>query len=151
MKIALASDHAGFKLKKGIIEHLVSKGMELRDFGCDSEDSVDYVDFGVKAVKSVVDGEFDKAILICGTGLGMGIIANKFRGIRGTPCFDDYTARMSRMHNDSNCLTLGGRITPLDEATEIVDIWLETAFEDGRHGKRIEKISKLEDENFKTV
>ena len=151
MKIALASDHAGFKLKKGIIEHLKSKGIELKDFGCDTEESVDYVDYAIKAIKNVVGGEFDRAILVCGTGLGMGIIANKFRGIRGTPCFDDFTARMSRLHNDSNCLTLGGRITPLDEAEEIVDIWLDTVFEDGRHQKRIEKISRLEDENFKLL
>lgn len=149
MKIALASDHAGFELKKGILDYLFERGIEHRDFGCYSGESVDYVDLGAAATQSVVSGEFDRAILFCGTGVGMAMVANKFKGIRATPCCDEYTAEMSRMHNDSNCLTLGGRILPLDEALQIVKIWLDTEYEGGRHQKRLDKILQLEERNFK--
>ena len=151
MKIALASDHAGFELKKGIIAYLKEEGINHRDFGCDSEERVDYVDFAEKAMKSVLSREHDRAILVCGSGLGMAIVANKFRGIRATPCTDAYLADMSRRHNDSNCLTLGGRILPLDEALHIVKSWLETGFEAGRHQQRIDKINRIEEENFKAI
>ena len=149
MKIALASDHAGFKLKSGIADYLKEREIEHRDFGCYSEESVDYVDFGAAAIREVVAGEFDRAILVCGTGVGMGIVANKFRGIRATSCCDEYTAEMSRLHNNSNCLTVGGRLLPLDEALQIVKIWLETEYEGGRHQKRLNKILQLEEINFK--
>jgi len=151
MRIALASDHAGFLLKKGIAAYLKEKSIAFEDFGCDSEDRVDYVDFGQKAAEAVVGGQCDRAILICGTGLGMAIVANKFKGVRATPCADMYVAEMSRAHNDSNCLTLGGRVTPLDEALEIVEIWLGTVFDSSRHGRRVEKIQKIEDRNFKPI
>jgi len=97
----------------------------------------------------VSSGEYDRAILVCGTGLGMAIVANKHKGVRATPCLDEYSAEMSRRHNDSNCLTLGGRIVPLDEALSVVRIWLETEFEGGRHQRRIDKIFDIEERNFK--
>ena len=150
MKIATASDHAGYELKKGIIAYLSEKGINYEDFGCGPDEKVDYVDYAEKAIKRVSSGEYDRAILVCGTGLGMAIVANKHKGIRATPCFDDYTAEMSRKHNDSNCLTLGGRIVPLDEALSIVRIWLETEFEGERHQKRIDKIFDIEERNFKS-
>lgn len=149
MKIALASDHAGYELKKGIIAHLSKNSIEHEDFGCDSTEKVDYVDYAEKAIRSMTRGVFDRAILVCGTGLGMSIVANKFKGIRATLCLDEYAAEMSRAHNDSNCLTLGGRILPLDEALYIVKTWLETEFDSGRHQRRIDKILKIEENNFK--
>ena len=150
MKIATASDHAGYELKKGIIAYLSEKGINYEDFGCGPDEKVDYVDYAEKAIKRVSSGEYDRAILVCGTGLGMAIVANKHKGIRATPCLDDYSAEMSRRHNDSNCLTLGGRIVPLDEALSIVRIWLETEFEGERHQKRIDKIFDIEERNFKS-
>jgi ribose 5-phosphate isomerase B len=149
MKIALASDHAGFDLKKGILAHLDRKGIKIVDFGCGPDEKVDYVDYGEKAILSVLSGECDRAILICGTGLGMAIVANKHKRIRATPCWDEYVAEVSRSHNDSNCLTLGGRIMPLDEACLYVDIWLETEYEGGRHQRRLDKIAAIEAKNFK--
>jgi len=149
MKIALASDHAGFELKQGISSYLSQRGIKHNDFGCGPDGGVDYVDYGKKAIKKVSSGEYERAILICGTGLGMAIVANKYRRVRATPCFDEYSAEMSRKHNDSNCLTLGGRIIPLDEALQIIKIWLDTDFEEGRHQRRIDKIFQLEEENFK--
>jgi len=126
VKIATASDHAGYDLKKGILSYLAERKIEYKDYGCGPDERVDYVDFAEKAIQNVCSGKHDRAILICGTGLGMAIVANKFKGIRATPCCDEYSAEMSRSHNDSNCLTLGGRILPLDEALEIVRVWLET-------------------------
>ena len=150
MKIATASDHAGYELKKGIVAYLSKKGIQYEDFGCGPEEKVDYVDYGEKAIKRVLSGDCDRAILVCGTGLGMAMVANKFKGVRATPCWDEYVAEVSRSHNDSNCLTLGGRVIPLDEALSIVQIWLETEFEVGRHRKRINKILDIEDRNFKS-
>ncbi len=149
MKIATASDHAGYELKKGIIAYLLKQGVQHEDFGCGPGEQVDYVDYGKKAAERVSSGEYDRAILVCGTGLGMAIVANKHKGVRATPCLDDYSAEMSRKHNDSNCLTLGGRIVPLDEALNIVRIWLETKFEGERHQRRIDKIFDIEERNFK--
>ncbi len=149
MKIAVASDHAGYELKMGILSYLSERGILYEDFGCGPEERVDYVDFGEKAVQSVCFGKHDRAILVCGTGLGMTIVANKFKGIRATLCFDEYSAEMSRSHNDSNCLTLGGRVIPLDEALNAVRIWLDTEYEGGRHQDRLQKIIDLEERNFK--
>lgn len=148
MKIALASDHAGFELKTGITAFLTEKGVAFLDFGCGPGESVDYVDYGARAAESVVQGECDKAILFCGTGIGMAVVANKFRGIRATPCWNLFTAEASRSHNDSNCLTLGGRTLSLAEAVPIVDVWLKTRFEGGRHARRVSKISDVERQNF---
>jgi len=151
MKIALASDHAGYELKKGIMSYLSEKGIDHDDFGSGPGERVDYVDFAEKAIRQVLERDYDRAILICGTGLGMAIVANKHRSIRATPCVDEFSAEMSRRHNDSNCLTLGGRIIPLDEALIIVRIWLDTEFEAGRHQRRINKITKIEEKNFKSI
>jgi len=150
MKIALASDHAGYELKLAVAAYLGQKGIECTDFGCGSFLPVDYVDYGVIASEKVSRGEYDRAILFCGTGMGMAIVANKFKGLRAAPCWDEYTAEVSRKHNDSNCLSLGGRTTPLDEALAIVRIWLETSFEGGRHQRRIDKILEIERKNFKS-
>ncbi len=150
MKIATASDHAGYELKKRIIAYLSEKGINYRDFGCGPGEKVDYIDYAEKAVEMVCSGEYDRAILVCGTGIGMAIVANKHKGIRATPCLDDYSAKMSRKHNDSNCLTLGARIVTLDEALNIVRIWLETEFEGERHQRRIDKILDIEERNFKS-
>lgn len=149
MKVAVASDHAGFPLKSGVVEHLTQRGVDFVDFGCFSEERVDYVDFGRKAVEAVLNGDCDRALLVCGTGIGMGIVANKFKGIRATPCVDEYMTDMSRRHNDSNCLTLGARILSPELATRIVDVWLDTPFEGGRHSDRLQKIAKIEEKNFK--
>jgi ribose 5-phosphate isomerase B len=149
MKIALASDHAGFELKTGIAAFLKEKMIAFRDFGCGPGENVDYVDYGARAAASVVQGESDRAILFCGTGIGMAVVANKFRDIRATPCWNLYTAEVSRSHNDSNCLTLGGRTLSLAEAVPIVDVWLKTGFEGGRHARRVSKIGDIERQNFK--
>jgi ribose 5-phosphate isomerase B len=149
MKIALASDHAGFQLKQEMAAFLRSLDLEFQDYGCYSEDSVSYVDFGAKACRAILAGECDRGILVCGTGLGMAIVANKFRGIRATPCWDEYTASVSRKHNNANVLTLGGRVLTPDAARAIVRTWLTTDFEGGRHGLRVGTILALEEENFK--
>lgn len=149
MKLALASDHAGFKLKMEVIKYLSEKRVEHYDFGCYSEERVDYVDFGAEAVRRVVTAEFDRAILVCGTGNGMSMVANKHRGMRATLCCNEYMAEMSRKHNDSNCLTLGGWVLPVDEALHVVKVWLETEYEGGRHQMRLDKILQLEERNFK--
>ncbi len=150
MKIALASDHAGYDLKNEISGYLTDRGIEILDLGCRSGEKVDYVDYGAKAARSVVSGECDRAILFCGSSLGMAIVANKFRGIRATPCWNEYSAEMSRRHNDSNCLALGERVLSKDEARRIVSIWLDTEFEGGRHASRIAKISAIESELYKS-
>jgi ribose 5-phosphate isomerase B len=149
MKIALASDHAGYDLKTGIAAYLRDRGIAFEDYGCGPGESVDYVDFGARAARGVVAGDCDRAILVCGTGLGMGIVANKFKGLRATPCPNAYATEMSRKHNDSNCLTLGGRTHSLELALSLVQIWLETEFEGGRHARRVRKIRDIEDANFK--
>ena len=148
MKVALASDHAGYELKKEIGEYLLQQGLEVEDFGCFSDDRVNYVEYAVRAMEGLTSGVCDRAILVCGSGLGMAIVANKYPGVRATPCCDEYMAEMSRRHNDSNCLTLGGRILPLDEALHIVKIWIATDFEGGRHRERLDKIEAVEMKNF---
>jgi ribose 5-phosphate isomerase B len=149
MKVALASDHAGYDLKAGLAEYLRGNGIDFEDYGCGAGESVDYVDYGAKAARGVLDGTCDRAILVCGTGLGMGIVANKFKGIRATPCSTAYAVEMSRKHNDSNCLTLGGRTHSLELAVRLVRIWLDTGFEGGRHSRRVQKIRDIEDANFR--
>jgi ribose 5-phosphate isomerase B len=149
MTIALASDHAGYDLKAGLAEFLRGRGVEFVDFGCGPGEKVDYVDYGAKAARAVQSGECDRAILVCGTGIGMAVVANKFKGLRATPCWIEYAAEVSRSHNDSNCLTLGGRTLTLELAQRIVRTWLETPFEGGRHALRVDKIRDLEKANFK--
>lgn len=149
MKIALASDHAGYELKEGVRSFLETNGIAYRDVGCSAGETVDYVDYGIKAVESMASGECDQGILFCGTGLGMAIVANKFKGIRAAACWSLYTAEVSRKHNDSNCLCLGGRVLELVEALGIIEVWLKAGFEGGRHQRRVGKIADLEKKNFR--
>jgi ribose 5-phosphate isomerase B len=143
--IAIGSDHAGYELKNKIIEHLNKKGYEVKDFGTDSsEKSVDYPDFGLMVAESVKNGECEKGIVICGTGIGISISANKVPGIRAALCTNSYMARMSRKHNDSNVLALGGRVLGVGLALEIVETWLDTGFERDRHKTRVDKITEIE-------
>ncbi len=144
MKIALGSDHAGFSLKETIKEHLSSQGYEIIDCGTDSEESVDYPDFGAKVAKTICDGVCEKGILVCGTGIGISIAANKLPGIRAAVCHDLFTAQASREHNDANILAMGARVIASSLALEMVDLWLATPFSGGRHQRRIDKISALE-------
>jgi ribose 5-phosphate isomerase B len=149
MKIVLASDHAGFELKehlKGIIE---KEGHSFVDAGTYTEDSVDYPDFGFKGAEIVSTGEADKGVFICGTGIGMNVVANKVKGIRASLVQDMYTAIQSRKHLDANVLVLGERVIGKGMAEEIVKAWLGTSFEGGRHEKRIEKIRQWEEKHLK--
>ena len=138
-KILIASDHGGYNLKNEIINHLKNKGYEIVDYGCHNTDSCDYPIFAKLVANDVVKSG-DKGILVCGTGIGMSIAANKIIGIRASHCTDTFSARMTRKHNDSNILCLGERITGKGLALDIVDIWLNTEFEGGRHQKRIDMI-----------
>jgi ribose 5-phosphate isomerase B len=149
MKIALASDHAGYELKKAVGDDLIARGIDHVDLGCGPGEKVDYVDFAAKAARALAAGECDRAVLVCGTGIGMAVTANKFKGIRATPAWNDFSAEMTRLHNDSNCLTLGGRVLTAEEGVRFVGIWLETPFEGGRHAARIDKIREIERQNFK--
>ena len=138
MKLAIASDHAGFYLKEDIKQAF--SDIEWKDFGAYSEDSVDYPDTGTPAAQSVLSGECEKGILICGSGIGMSIVANRLKGIRAALCNTTEIARLSRQHNDANVLVLAGRFTPTPLALDIIDIWLKTPFEGGRHQRRVSKI-----------
>ncbi len=144
MKIAICSDHAGFQLKEELIKVLSDLEHQCIDFGPTSTDSVDYPDFAQKVAAAVSAGDVERGILICGTGIGMAIVANKYPKIRAAVCNDLYTAKMSRLHNDANVLTLGGRVIGIDLAKEILKVWLTTGFEAGRHQRRLEKITMCE-------
>jgi ribose 5-phosphate isomerase B len=144
MKIAIASDHAGFEMKEQIKTFLNRLGYEVEDFGTDNEKPVDYPDFALKVANAVSKQKFERGILFCVTGLGMCIAANKVPGIRAVPCHDIETARLSREHNDANILTIGARSTDLKTAEEIIKVWLETNFLGERHLRRIEKIKDIE-------
>jgi RpiB/LacA/LacB family sugar-phosphate isomerase len=149
MKIAIGSDHAGFELKTYLREILEREKHEVVDVGTGNEDSVDYTDFGIKVARLVSGGQVERGILICGTGIGMSITANKIRGVRAALVQDLFTAIQSRRHIDANVLVLGGRVIGKGSAEEIMKSWLNEPFEGGRHARRIEKISKLEEECFK--
>ncbi len=149
MQIGLACDHGGFELKEELKAFLKSLGVKAIDMGTFNEDSVDYSDFGVLVADKVSRGELEKGILVCGTGIGMSIVANKFPRIRAALANDLYSSRCSREHNDANILIIGGRIVGKELAKEIVKVWLETPFAGGRHKRRIEKIEALEKVNFK--
>ena len=142
-KIAIASDHGGFELKETVIAQLLNDGWEIDDLGPNNEDSVDYPDYGIKLAEIIANKKVERGIVICGTGVGMSIVVNRFPGIRGTLCSDIYTAKMSREHNDSNILIMGGRVIGRGLASEIVDTWLNTAFEGGRHQRRLDKINEI--------
>ncbi len=145
MKIAIAADHGGYELKEKIKEHLESiyanyKDVEILDIGTDSDASVDYPMYGKKCAEKVASGQAQKGIVICGTGIGISIAANKVKGIRCALCTNEKMAEMSRKHNDANMLALGGRITDKDTALRIVDVWLKTNFEGGRHKRRVDML-----------
>jgi len=142
--IIIGADHAGFTLKEGLKGFLAKKGLDVVDAGTYNGDPVDYPDFGRKVAGSVSSGSVKRGILVCGSGVGMSITANRFPGVRGALCLDADTARLSRMHNDSNLLILAGRKTDLETAREIVRTWLETDFEGGRHRARLDKIEEIE-------
>ncbi len=146
LKIAIGCDHAGFGLKEDIIGLLRSLNIDLVDCGTNSTESVDYPDFGKKVSALVSSGEVERGILICGTGIGMSMVANKFPHVRASLCNDLFSARMSRLHNDANVLVLGGRIVGKDLASEIVKSWLSTPFEGERHLKRLVKIREIEED-----
>lgn len=140
MKLIIGSDHAGYQMKEKVIAHLRQRGVEVEDVGTQSEESVDYTDFGKKVASKVSDASFDRGILICGTGLGMSMVANRFRGVRAALANDLFSAIMSRRHNDSNVLAMGGRLIGDTLALQLVDTWLDTPFEGGRHQRRLEKM-----------
>lgn len=144
MKIALACDHGGFALKQSILQFLIEQGYECKDFGCYDETSIDYSDFAFPACEAVADGAFDRGIVICTTGIGVSICANKVKGIRCSLCTNLLTAEMTRRHNDANVLALGAKVVDDATAKEIVSVWLATAFEGGRHARRIGKITEYE-------
>ena len=144
MKIAIGSDHAGFVLKEVITKYLKNQGYNFKDFGVFSTDSVDYPDQAALVAKAVATGEFDQGIIICGTGLGVSIAANKIKGIRAALCHDVFSARMARAHNDSNVLAMGSRVIGPGLAETIVEAYLTSKFEGGRHQLRVDKINKLE-------
>ena len=144
MNIAIGCDHAGTDLKETIMVLLKELGHAVVDCGTHGSQSVDYPDFGRCVALSVSKNEADRGILICGTGIGMSIVANKFHGIRAALCYDQMTARMSRLHNDANILVMGSRVTGETLALNIVTTWLNTSFEGGRHEKRLKKIVEME-------
>ncbi len=141
MKIAVGCDHGGYELKNLIISYLVGEKVEVVDTGCYSEDSVDYPDFANKVCQNVRSGEYDFGILICGTGIGMSIAANRYREIRAALCHEAFTARMSREHNNANILCIGGRVIGTEVALDIVRVWIHTQFAGGRHQRRLDLLS----------
>lgn len=143
MKIAVGADHAGYERKNEIAEHLRSKGIEVLDFGTNSPDSVDYPDFAFATAQAVSEGKADLGILVCGSGIGVNITANKVSGIRAANCLTSEMAELARGHNNANILTLGARLTSKEIALEITDTFLSAPFQNGRHAGRVEKIHAL--------
>lgn len=144
MNIAIASDHGGYELKKEVLKYLEEKNIKYKDFGTFSTESVDYPDMAIPCAEAVARGEYDRGIIICGTGIGVNIAANKVKGIRAALCHDTFSARMSRMHNNANIITMGGRVIGPSLAISVVEEWLNAEFEGGRHERRIEKIAQYE-------
>lgn len=144
MKIAVGNDHAGYRLKMAITRYLRRRQIRYKDFGSDSSKPVDYPDYAVPVAVAVSKKRFDRGILICGTGIGMSMVVNKFPGIRGAVCHDAFTARVSRAHNNANILLLGGRVLSQKKALGIVKVWLDTKPEGGRHARRVNKIRQIE-------
>jgi ribose 5-phosphate isomerase B len=145
MKVAIGSDHGGWELKQEVVKYIKSAyPFELSDYGPVDNKSVDYPDFGAKVAEAISTGSVDRGILICGTGIGMSIVANKYPHVRAALCHDHFTARMSRLHNDANILVMGERVVGKGVALEIVKTWLETEFEGGRHKNRLDKIQAIE-------
>ena len=142
----LASDHGGLELKAAIRNYLGTQGIEVRDLGTMNGDSVDYPDYAEKVARAISSGKADRGILVCGTGIGMSIVANKFPGVRAALISDEFSARMSKEHNNANIIVMGGRILEPERALAMLRIWLETPFEGGRHQRRLDKIAQIEAE-----
>ena len=144
LAIALGADHAGFELKEACKAWLIDHGHQVLDFGTHSPESVDYPDYAAQVAEAVAVGKVDRGVLVCGTGIGMAMAANKAPGVRAANCTDTFTARMSREQNDANVLCLGARLTSRDVALEVLAIWLDTPFAGDRHARRVQKIVSLE-------
>lgn len=144
MKIAIASDHTGIELKTEIIKYLKELGHIVYDFGTNTKESIDYPIYGKKVAESVAKGEYESGVLICGTGIGISLAANKVKGIRAAVCSEPYSAKLSKQHNNSNIIAFGARVVGVDLAKMIVKEWIEAEFEGGRHAKRVELIIKIE-------
>jgi ribose 5-phosphate isomerase B len=148
MRIAIGSDHRGCGLKADVMKVLAGEGYEFHDFGCYTEDAVDYPDIAVQVAEAIVKGDFERGVLICGTGIGMCIAANKVRGIRAAQCYDAFTAKRARLHNDAQICCLSAEVSKARVAS-ILEVFLTTDFEGGRHVARVEKIKKIEEEQYK--
>lgn len=144
MKIAMACDHGGLNLKNAIKKHLTEMGHDVKDFGTDTFDSCDYPDYALPAAEAVACGECERGILVCSTGIGVSIVANKVPGVRCAHCHDTYCAEFTRLHNNANVLALGEKVVGVGYALKIVDIFLSTEFEGGRHSRRVDKITEIE-------
>ncbi len=145
--IAIGCDHGGFALKQEIIKYLEEQQIPYQDFGTYSEESCDYPEYAEKVARSITSGEAEKGILICGTGIGISIAANKIHGIRAALCHDYFSAKYTRLHNDANIIAMGGRVIGPGLAVELVDVFLHTEFEGGRHARRVEKMMALEEKD----
>ena len=145
MRVALANDHAATELKFQVKEYLESKGYEVINYGTDTNDSCNYPEYGEAVGNAVTKGEADAGVLICGTGVGISIAANKVKGIRAVVCSEPVTARLSKLHNDSNIVAFGARIVGFETAKAILDAWFETEYEGGRHQKRVDMITEIEE------
>lgn len=141
-KIGIGSDHAGFEAKEEIKKYLKEEGLDFEDFGTNSTDSCDYPDYARKVAEAVSKGQCQRGILVCGSGIGVSIVANKVRGVRAALCHDASSAKLSRLHNDANVICFAGRTTPIETIKEALQTWLSTEFEGGRHQNRIDKIEK---------
>ena len=145
MKIGIGNDHSAVEMKQEITEYLKELGHEVVNYGTDSNESCDYPEYGEKVGRAVVSGEVEKGILICGTGFGISLAANKVKGVRAVVCSEPYTAKLSRMHNDANILAFGARVVGIEMAKMIVNEWLNAEFEGGRHQRRIDMVMAIED------
>jgi len=148
-KIAVGCDHGGIVLKDSVVKTLTRLGAEVVDLGCYSTESVDYPEYGYKVAKAVASGECDAGVVMCGTGIGISISANKVKGIRAAVVTNEYMARLTKNHNNANIIALGGRVISPEEAEKIVEAWYTAQYEGGRHQRRLDMISRIEDENFK--
>ncbi len=147
MKIAVGADHGGYSHKEAIKKHLIERGFEVKDFGAFSEESTDYNDYAILVAEAVRDHKYDRGILVCGTGIGMSVMANKVKGIRAALVHDLFTAEATRLHNNSNILAMGGRVIKQNHALKIVDIWIDTEFSnEDRHIRRVNKINSYKGE-----
>ena len=146
MVLAIGSDHGGFELKQELIKHLEKKGIEYKDFGCYNTDSIDYPLVAKEVATAIANGEYERGVLVCGTGVGISIAANKVKGIRAACCDDHFSVKYTRLHNDANILCLGGRVVGPGVACELIDLFVETEFEGGRHARRVGLIHEIEQE-----